>query len=66
MDTPSGPTVQTPVELEATNLVPSPFVPTDAMKPPNSVSTDGMFETLGLAGTARLTVKLWRPPSRAA
>ncbi len=65
METPSGPTVQTLLELEVTNLVPSPFVATAATKSPNSVFTNGMFETLGLAGAARLTVKLWTSPSRA-
>ena len=59
---PSAPTVQTAVEMEATEVTPSPVVDTEATKVPNSVAPVGMLVTTGVVGVARPTVKLWAMP----
>ena len=58
-------TVQTAVELEVTETVPSPVVSTVAVNPP-MVAFDGRLEMVGVLGTARSTAKVWGFPSAAA
>ena len=60
---PFVPTLQTPGVLEVTDFVPSPFVPTIAVKPKNSLAGEGMLVMVGVEGTARPTVTFWARPS---
>jgi len=55
--------VHTPVELDETDRMPSPLVPTLAENPPNSVAPAGKFVTPGAVGVARPTAKPCGLPS---
>ena len=57
--------MQTPVEFEVTDLVPSPVVATVAVKPPPEVPLEGRFEIDGVLGVAWPTLKVWGLPSAA-
>ncbi|MBV8080973.1 MAG: hypothetical protein JO186_11445 [Actinobacteria bacterium] len=56
--TASPETVQTPVELDVIEIVPSPFVPTVAVKLPPNTPLDGRFEIAIDVGVARPTAKV--------
>ncbi len=58
-------TVHTFGVLEVTDVVPSPVVPTMAVKPKNSLAGDGMLVMVGVVGTARPIVKVWAGPEPA-
>ncbi len=62
---PSVPTAQTAVEMEATEVGPSPVVETEATKEPNSVALVGTLATAGVEGVAKDTEKTWAVPSLA-
>ena len=57
--------VQMLVELDVTDLVPSPVVATVAVKPPPLVPLEGRFEIDGVLGVAGPTEKVWGLPSAA-
>jgi len=56
-------TVQTPVEIEATDVAPSPVVLTVALNPLSSTAVVGMLVMVGVEGVARPTMKLCVLPS---
>jgi hypothetical protein len=64
---PSGPTAQTPRELEVTVLTPSPVVITVAVKPkPPKVALVGIFEIVGVVGVSCPTENVCALPEFAA
>jgi hypothetical protein len=54
--------VQTLVELEVTDLVPSPLVLTTALNLPPTMPLEGRFEMVGIRGVARLTLNACAVP----
>ena len=59
---PSGPTTQMPGESEVRKVKPSPLVPTEAWKLPNSTALPGKLVTAGDVGVARPTLNDWVVP----
>ena len=57
--------MQTAVELEVTDLVPSPVVSTVAVNRSPKALLDGRLEMVGVVGTARSTAKVCGRPSAA-
>jgi hypothetical protein len=55
--------VQTLVELEVTDLVPSPLVLTTALNLPPTVPLEGRFVMVGILGVARTTLNAWSVPT---
>jgi hypothetical protein len=55
--------MQTLVELEVTDLVPSPLVLTRALNLPPTVPLGGRFEIVGIRGVARPTLNAWAVPA---
>jgi hypothetical protein len=53
--------LHTPVELEVTDLMPSPLVLTVALNLPLTVPVEGRFEMVGILGVARPTLKVVSP-----
>jgi hypothetical protein len=53
--------VHTLVELEVTDLVPSPLVLTVALNLPPTVPLEGRFEMVGVLGVARPTLRVVLP-----
>ena len=62
---PLEPTLHTFGVLEVTDVVPSPVVPTVAVKSKNSLAGEGMLVTVGAVGWARPMVKVWAVPEAA-
>ncbi len=54
--------MHTDVEFDVTDFVPSPFVPTDAVKLPPKMGLGGMFEMVGSVGAPGPTLKAWAVP----
>jgi hypothetical protein len=55
--------VHTLVELEVTDLMPSPLVLTVALNLPPTVPVEGRFEMVGVLGVACPTLNVWAVPA---